>query len=226
MEAGLPLSDIQRAGFSYIDTQINFRIVLRDRSAATAVEELEVRSADDPRFELAPQDWCSFQHERYQFLEGVSQESIDRRYQCWAADLVSRNPSCCLQLFWHDEPQGWFLAQPLGGSALNLTLAVLHRKATASGFAVYARALQEYARLGFRSGRASFSILHTAVHNLYANMGARFETPVAIWCWTPRPMPGVKGIEGADAQNRRYVPSPSQSIDFEPEPARDGRVGA
>jgi hypothetical protein len=60
---------------------------------------------------------------------------------------------------------------------------VLDRNGRMSGFELYARCLAEYARRGYRSGSASFSILHTAVHNIYAQLGARFETPLGIWFW-------------------------------------------
>lgn len=187
MNPGLPLQEMQRAGFFYVDTQMHFRMVLGARPLPGGCgAELEIRSAEDPRFDLGDRNWSSFEHERYRFLPDTSQKCIDRRYVRWALDLVSRNPSCCVEFLSGNEPQGWFLAQPAGGSALNLTLAVLHRKARISGFLLYARAFAEYARLGYQSGGASFSIMHTAVHNIYAQLGARFETPVGIWFWIRR----------------------------------------
>jgi hypothetical protein len=184
MKAGLPLEEIRRTDFYYVDTQLNFRVVLGGKMPPMPGDaEWELRTAEDPRFQLSGEEWSPFAHERYQFLPGTSQECIDRRFKLWASDLVSQNPSCCLELLTKNGPQGWFLARPSGGSAVNLTLAVLHRKARISGFEFYARCLAEYARLGYRSGSASFSILHTAVHNIYAQLGARFETPVGIWFW-------------------------------------------
>jgi hypothetical protein len=184
MEPGLPIEEIRRTGFYYVDIQVTFRVGLR-RERSGGYVELEFRWGDDPGFELREREWCPFAHERYQFLPGTSQECIDRRYALWAADLVAKHPSCCVEVLANGDPQGWWLTQPDGDSGLNLTLGVLHRNAKIPAILFYVASFAEYGRRGYRSGRASFSILHTAVHNIYAQLGARFETPVGIWFWVP-----------------------------------------
>jgi hypothetical protein len=78
--------------------------------------------------------------------------------------------------------QGWFLSQP-AAAGLNLTLAATSRNARVSGFLLYEKSLAAYAAKGHRIGFASFSVTNTAVHNIYAKLGARFTAPIGIWFW-------------------------------------------
>jgi hypothetical protein len=66
---------------------------------------------------------------------------------------------------------------------LNLTLAAARRQARISGFLLYEKGLAAYAARGHRIGFASFSVMNTPVHNIYAKLGARFTPPTAIWLW-------------------------------------------
>jgi hypothetical protein len=179
--SGLPMNAIRESGFFQADTQIHFRIGLGAQAGMTVGDELEVVSGDNPSFDIGEGSWSLFEFERYRFLPDMSRDKINGRYARWAADLASRSPSSCLQFFLRKETQGWFFSQPDQDSRLNLTLAVLHEKATVPGLMLYARSLKEYARLGYRSGWASFSVANTAVHNIYAQLGARFEIPMGIW---------------------------------------------
>jgi hypothetical protein len=63
---------------------------------------------------------------------------------------------------------------------------MLHRAATVSGMYLYQRAIVEYARLGARVGYARFSVENTAVHNIYARLGAQFLGAVGVWFWVRR----------------------------------------
>ena len=68
-------------------------------------------------------------------------------------------------------------------SGLDLTLAVSSRNAKVSGLLLYQACLSAYERAGHRIGFASFSIRNSPVHNIYANLGARFTSSMGIWLW-------------------------------------------
>ena len=172
------------AGFVQVDTQINFRIRLGDqRSLLTCDSQLRVRPATDSEFRLGGPEWSEFQYERYNAIPGVTPQHVHGRYVGWAEGLVAQHPSCCFQILLNERPQGWFLARPDSATNLNLSLAVRHRDAKITGYSVYERALAEYARMGFKVGWASFSVINTAVLNIYSQLGARFVVPIGIWFW-------------------------------------------
>jgi hypothetical protein len=68
-------------------------------------------------------------------------------------------------------------------SGLELALAMLSSESAISGFDLYSVAIAAYSARGFRLGFASFSVTNTAVHNIYANLGARFLEPKECWLW-------------------------------------------
>ena len=180
--AGAPsLSSLAGAGFILADTQLAFRIALK-QGGGSCGDDLTVRFADEPGFAYCKKDLASFQHERYVHLPGISPERLNTRYAEWGSQLIREHPRTCLAVLSGGEVQGWFLSQP-AAAGLNLTLAVAHRNARISGFLLYEKSLAAYAARGHRIGFASFSAMNTAVHNIYSKLGARFTAPVGIWLW-------------------------------------------
>jgi hypothetical protein len=178
-----PLALLQAAGFFLVDTQVEFRIGLKAGPASACAEPLSVHFADEAPFDLRGEDVPLFAHERYQHLPGNDPQRTNRRYVEWARQLIGEHPECCLRVTTGDAVQGWFLSRPAAGG-LNLTLAMLHRNATISGFLLYDQALRAYASRGHRIGWAGFSVTNTAVLNIYARLGAHFIAPTGIWLWT------------------------------------------
>jgi hypothetical protein len=88
-----------------------------------------------------------------------------------------------MQLFLNNRLQGWFLSCPGKQRGLELTLAMLSNTAEISGMLLYQQACIAYAGRGHRLGGASFSVKNTAVHNIYATLGARFLPPGGNWLW-------------------------------------------
>lgn len=176
-----PLASIAHAGFFLADTQIGFRIALKERCGACA-EALTVSFAGESGFRYDEADLAPFAHERYMHLPGLTQERLNGRYAAWGHQLVREHPGTCLAILSAGEVQGWFLSQPADGG-LNLTLAATRREARISGLLLYERSLAAYAAQGHRVGFASFSVRNTAVHNIYASLGARFTAPTGIWLW-------------------------------------------
>jgi hypothetical protein len=185
LAAAPPPSAIVHAGFFLADVQITFRIALKPTNEATGGgcgEQLTVCFADAPGFRYRDEDLAPFTHERYIHLPGHTPERLNARYADWGRQLIREHPETCLAVLSQGEVQGWFLSQPAVGG-LNLTLAAAHRNARVSGFLLYERSLAAYAAQNHRIGFASFSATNTAVHNIYAKLGARFTQPVGIWLW-------------------------------------------
>lgn len=185
-----PLSAMARAGFFLADTQIGFRIALKapkvpSEGSSGCAEGLTVRFADEPDFRYGEEDLAAFEHERYVHLPGHTPERLNARYAEWGRRLIREHPETCLALLSGGEVQGWFLSQP-AAAGLNLTLAAAHRSARVSGFLLYEKSLAAYAAKGQSVGFASFSVMNTAVHNIYAKLGARFTAPTGIWFWIAR----------------------------------------
>ena len=176
------LSALQRAGFFQINTQEEFRIALKNGPLSPCDRPLEVRFADEQPFEVRNSDFASFEHERYRHLLGCTEELINARYGQWARSLVREYPKTCLEVCADGATQFWFLSRP-EANGLNLTLAMVRREAEISGFLLFEKALAAYAARGHRIGFASFSVLNTAVHNIYAKLGAHFLPPTGIWLW-------------------------------------------
>ena len=172
------------AGFAQVDTQLRFRVRLTPTPPAVeGGETLPPRFADESPFTVAAADLKPFRHERFSQLPGVDETQIAARYALWAEQLIAAQPAWCLRLDFAGEPQGWFCASMAAGGTLELTLAMLHRRATLSGLTLYREALAAFARRGARLGAASFSVGNTDVHNLYARLGAHFLAPVGCWLW-------------------------------------------
>jgi hypothetical protein len=174
-----PLSAMARAGFFLVDVQLAFRIALKE-SASGCGEELTVTFAHERGFPYHAEDLAPFAHERYAHLPGHTPERLNARYADWGGQLIREHPDTCLAVLSGGEVQGWFLSQP-AAAGLNLTLAVARRDARISGFLLYQRSLAAYAAKGHRIGFASFSVANTAVHNIYAKLGARFTMPSGVW---------------------------------------------
>jgi hypothetical protein len=180
-----PLAAIARAGFFLADTQIAFRIALKvpnKGGASGCGEELTVRFANEPGFAYREEDIASFAHERYIHLPGHTPDRLNARYADWGRQLIREHPETSLAVLSGGEVQGWFLSQP-AAAGLNLTLAATSRNARVSGFLLYEKSLAAYAAQRHRIGFASFSVMNTAVHNIYAKLGARFTAPTGIWLW-------------------------------------------
>jgi len=174
------------ANFSYTDTQVRFRIDLAHTQPNSCAASLQLEVAAEHPFSICDGELRLFPYERFYAIPGATEAKVNNRYVRWANNLISQNPATCLRFQQDGRVQGWFLSRP-GSGSINLTLAMLSAAATASGFDLYSRALVEYAKTGFRLGEASFSIRNTPVHNIYANLGARFLEPRECWMWV-RPL--------------------------------------
>ena len=183
LDASPPLNALLDAGFFQADTQIAFLLNLGKLDESPSTAALEVRSASAHPFTVSAADLAHFRHERFRHLPGCSGERIDRRYALWANDLLQASPETCVQVLLDGRLQGWFLSRPARSNHLELTLAMLAGDATISGMLLYQKACIAYGALGYRVGEASFSVTNTAVHNIYAKLGARFAAPLGNWLW-------------------------------------------
>lgn len=170
------------AGFFYVDTQVRFRLDMRNIQVTECGKELQVESAAESSFEVHATDLRAFQHERFYALPHATEARVSARYALWAKHLIRDHPANCLRLLRKGEVQGWFLAQP-EKEGLKLTLAMLSERAGVSGYDLYARAISHFAAMGYRLGFASFSANNTNVLNIYARMGAKFLEPRECWLW-------------------------------------------
>jgi hypothetical protein len=173
---------LAEAGFAQTDTQISFKLDLRRLPPIPGGDELTVEFADETPFAVGADDLALFEHERYRHLPGITPARLNERYAEWSALLVAEQPKWCARLRAGPRTQGWFLSQR-DDSGFHLTLAALHRDATVSGHLLYHAAISAYAAKGQRIGGARFSVTNTAVHNIYAGLGARFLAPVGCWLW-------------------------------------------
>jgi hypothetical protein len=175
------------AGFVPVDVQLAFRIGLAPLRSSPSLERLDVVFADEPHavegaFSFDSARLADFAHERFEALPGIIPERTNERYALWARELAASAPATALAVREGSEVQGWFLSRPID-TGLHLTLAMLARDARISGHSLYQRALLAYAARGHRLGMAEFSASNTAVHNIYAALGARFVSPTACWMW-------------------------------------------
>ncbi|MGE5110598.1 MAG: hypothetical protein ACM3JB_07065 [Acidobacteriaceae bacterium] len=191
VECVLPVSKLPNrqklanSGFFYTDTQVRFRIDLTRVKPCECAQTLSLATASQAPFEVPADELRPFLHERFDVLPGASPAKVSQRYAMWASNLLRDHPQTCYRILSGDAVQGWFLSQP-HSTGLKLTLAMLSAQATTSGFDLYARALVEYAAANFRLGFASFSVSNSPVHNIYANLGARFLEPRECWIWIRR----------------------------------------
>jgi len=174
---------LTKAGFFYADTQIRFRIDLRNVEVGSCARRLKVNSAAESPFEVKEGDPRPFLHERFYVLPGATESKISERYRRWASGLIAADPATCLHVLLNDRTQGWFLAQS-ENDCLQLTLAMLSTRASVSGHDLYARAIAHFAEQGHRLGFASFSVRNSNVLNIYSQLGARFLEPRECWVWT------------------------------------------
>jgi hypothetical protein len=174
--------DVLRAGFFQADTHVQFRLDLRQVTTPTCSEEIAIESADSVPFSIGLEQMALFRHERFLQIPGTTLERVAERYALWSADLIAESPSTCLRIACGGATQGWFLSRVQEGK-LNLTLAMLSRDASLPGATLYRAACHAFGHRGHRIGYASFSVSNTSVHNLYAQMGARFLEPRHHWLW-------------------------------------------
>lgn len=183
------------AGFFHTDTQVRFRLDLTHIQASTCADALKLEIASDSVFRIQDGDLKLFPFERFYALPDATESKVNNRYVRWANLLIQQNPATSFRFLQDGQVQGWFLSHP-ESPAINLTLATLSRSAVVSGFDLYSRALAEYGREGFRLGMASFSVRNTPVHNIYANLGARFLEPRECWMWIRDPHAGAGSSSG------------------------------
>ncbi len=170
------------AGFFQVDVQVRFRIGLARLESSPSVDRLDVVSAEEAELHVAPDELADFAHERFLAVPGIDAAALNRRYARWGADLIASDPALALEVRLGDVPQGWFLSRRTS-AGLELTLAMLRRGAEITGHHLYHKALLAYGARGERVGAAAFSVTNTAVHNVYASLGARFLEPEACWLW-------------------------------------------
>lgn len=189
-ESAMPIADARphaaamaAAGFVQVDTQVNFRLSLRRVPDGPSLADLQVELADEQPFRIAADDLAPFASERFLLLPGADQTRVNQRIALWSAELLDQAPQHCLRILYRGQVQGWFLSSPGEQRGLNLTLAMSARDANISGIYVYQKAFRAYADRGHVLGWASFSIMNTAVHNIYASVGAHFLPPWGNWLW-------------------------------------------
>ena len=183
LSSGLPArAALSHCGFYHADSQVQFRINLRNVQPTTTGMKLRLLSYAEHPFELAPALMMPFLHERFYSIPGIDEASVTSRYEMWALDLMKLFPETCVAAYLDDIPQGWFLSHPTN-TMIDLTLAVLKKGGVISGLDLYSSGAAHYARQGYKLGKAGFSVTNTAVHNIYASMGARFTEPREVWIY-------------------------------------------
>jgi len=186
-----PLTTMAESGFTLVDVQIGFRLMLSDVPDSSSLADLVCQPADVAPFEIGPDEMRDFEHERFQQIPGAGPERLAQRYVRWSNQLVREHPGWCLRVLYQGTVQGWFLAAP-AKQGLYLTLAMLSRTAQVSGLHLYQKAIRTYAAKGARIGYASFSARNSAVLNIYSQLGARFTPAEGIWLWHPGKPPAQK----------------------------------
>lgn len=181
---GAPISRLDVVGFLQFDTQLIFRISLPRVPSTQGLDDLTLRFAEDSDFRVDAHASAVFAHERYRRLPGISDEKLNERYSRWANDLIHKSPGWCVEVLSGSVPQGWFLSEE-DSRGLHLALAMLHRDARVSGTYLFQAAMVAYAKRGAQVGHARFSASNTAVHNIYARLGAIFGQPLGYWLWVP-----------------------------------------
>lgn len=177
---------LRALGFWRSDTQIPFRISLSPFSGepqSKRLRQIVLQSAAETPFAVAPEDMPTFEAERFWQLRGVTEAQVGQRFSNWCADIVRDHPQTSFALFFQGTPIGWFLGRLLNETTIELTLAMGHPDARGMGMLVYEAALYRYAQAGFRVGQAAFSVSNPNVLNIYAGLGARFQSPRHIWLW-------------------------------------------
>lgn len=180
----VPPHALARAGFFQTDTQVVFKVDMTRIPPLPAFADLEVVTAAEAPFAIAADALRLFEHERFQHVPGITPGKLTERYALWSDTLIAAQPEWCLKVTHGEAVQGWFLSER-DTDGFHLTLAALHRDAQVSGMLLYQVALNAYAQRGQRVGAARFSVTNTAVHNIYAKLGARFLAPMGYWLWLP-----------------------------------------
>lgn len=175
---------LHRAGFTQVDTQVNYRLNLANLKSPESLADLEAEFADEVPFDIEANELKPFEHERFFRLPGVTLEKVNQRYALWSKRHLAAHPSNCLRITYGGWVEGWYLGDDSAGVGLNLTLAMLSRESNISGLLLFLKAYQAFAGRGHKLGWASFSIQNTPVHNIYAGIGARILNPTGQWMWT------------------------------------------
>ncbi len=171
---------LSRLGFRQFDTQIGFRVGLKDNPPTPSLESLEATSALVTPFELRSEEILPFSQDRYSWIPDSDSNRARERYALWGVDLILNQPEHALAISREGEVQGYFLSRNDNGR-LDLTLAMLRKGAVITGMHLYQRALSAYAQAGWRVGSASFSARNLAVLNIYSSLGARFTGIETFW---------------------------------------------
>jgi len=179
-----PVLKLAGCGFTLVDVQIGFRLMLGAVRDSPSLADLVCQFADQTRWEVGLGETRSFEHERFLQIPGAGPERLAQRYVQWSNQLVREHPEWCLRVLYQGKVQGWFLAS-LTDQGLYLALAMLSRQAQVSGLHLYQQAIRAYAAKGARIGFASFSVRNTAVLNIYSQLGARFTPAEGVWLWHP-----------------------------------------
>ena len=175
-------SEIVRAGFFQVDIQCRYRLDLNKVKNNPNLNMLEVIPASDKIFEFDVSKIKGFDYERYHTLENVTSNLVNNRYINWSKKLISRFPKLCLEIKYESKVQGWILAEEIE-DILNMNLGIMRLDSTISGLIMYRKAILTYAQMGYRVCEASFSVNNHIVHNIHANLGARFLEPELFWFW-------------------------------------------
>jgi hypothetical protein len=168
---------LAESGFLYADSQLPFRIRLRELPPPAECDSALIQPASQTPFSLHPESLADFASERFSCLPGMTQSRLNQRYCLWGETLIRDSPGLCLLVRVNAVPQGYFLSQEDKGT-IHLVLAGLFKNASLTGLDIYKLCLTRYAHLGYGIGHASISASNSAVLNLYAHLGARFLAPL------------------------------------------------
>jgi len=179
-----PLLKLAQSGFTLVDVQMGFRLMLGTVPDAPSLADLVGEFADQTHFEIGLDETRDFEHERFLQIPGVDRERLAQRYVRWSNQLVREQAGWCLRMSYQGKVQGWFLAS-MTDRGLYLALAMLSQTAEVSGLHLYQKAVRAFAARGARIGFAAFSVRNTAVLNIYSQLGARFTPAEGVWLWYP-----------------------------------------
>src|SRR5581483_7637153 len=83
-----PLPAMAESGFTLVDTQIGFRLMLGDVPDSPSLADLSCLFADQAPFEIGPEEMRHFEHERFLLVPGANPRRLAERYARWSNQLV------------------------------------------------------------------------------------------------------------------------------------------